>query len=327
MVRSAAAGPHPSADAARLAAADSAGRAARVCALSDCAITICRRQTSGAAPWGSARRSASCKASSCRPGPGSSACSRRESPSTIPQWLDHLFLSGEVVWGRLNPPRRDDDEPPSMAALTRVVPISLVLREELPLLLSPDRACQSGALRGGGQAVLDALTSRGALFFSELKVLTQLLPGHLEEALRELAASGLITSDAFAAVRKIVDGEKPTRSRRRTRGALHGVAAPIGRWSLFPGPVTASSREQYLDAWCRQLLRRWGVLFRDLLARETSAPSWQDLVGTLRRLELRGEVRGGRFVSRVAGEQYALPAAVELLREVRCSQPAASRGS
>ncbi len=239
-----------------------------------------------------------------------------------PQWLDNLFLSGEVVWGRLNPPRRDEDDKPSMAALTRVVPISLVLREELPTLLSPDRSPAAGAVRGGGRLVLDALASRGALFFSELKVLTQLLPAHLEEALRELAALGLITSDAFAAVRKIVDGEKTTRSRRRrSPRSLHGALAPIGRWSLFPGPVTAASGEQFLEAWCRQLLRRWGVVFRDLLARETSAPNWQDLVGTLRRLELRGEVRGGRFVSRVGAEQYALPAAVELLREAR--QPAA----
>ncbi|MBI3837656.1 MAG: DEAD/DEAH box helicase, partial [Planctomycetia bacterium] len=235
-----------------------------------------------------------------------------------PQWLDNLFLSGEVMWGRLNPPRRDKDEGPSMAALTRVVPISLVLREELPLLLSPDRLAQPPAVRGGARLVLDALSSRGALFFSELKVLTQLLPGHLEEALRELSALGLITSDAFAAVRKIVDGEKTARSRRRrSPRTLHGVAAPIGRWSLFPGPMASASREQYLDAWCRQLLRRWGFVFRDLLTRETSAPNWQELVGALRRLELRGEVRGGRFVSRVGGEQYALPAAVELLREAR----------
>jgi ATP-dependent Lhr-like helicase len=81
--------------------------------------------------------------------------------------------------------------------------------------------------------------------------------------------------------------------------------------------VAAPSREVYLDRWCRQLLARWGVLFRDLLARETSAPSWQDLVGTLRRMELRGDVRGGRFVSQVAGEQYALPSCVDKLRQAR----------
>jgi ATP-dependent Lhr-like helicase len=232
-------------------------------------------------------------------------------------WLDHLFMAGEVVWGRLNPPRRSEDEPPSTAALTRVVPISIFLREELPALLPPEREPPARAIRGGAEQVLEALTARGALFFGELKTATGLLPTHLEEALRELAALGLVTCDAFAAVRKIVEGNKHGRSQRRNGRVPTGVAAPIGRWSLFPGAVAAPSREVYLDAWCRQLLARWGVLFRDLLARETSAPSWQDLVGTLRRLELRGEVRGGRFVSQVAGEQYALPSCVDKLRQAR----------
>ena len=240
-----------------------------------------------------------------------------------PAWLDNLFLSGEVVWGRLQPPRRDEDERPSMAMLTRVVPISLVLREELPELLAPDHEPPSNSIRSGAGQVLSALSTRGALFFGELKAATGMLPGHLEEALRELAAAGLITSDAFAAVRKIAAGAKPARSRRRrVARTLHTASAPIGRWSLFPGALPAVSREKYLDAWCRQLLRRYGVVFRDVLARETSAPRWQDLVSTLRRMELRGEVRGGRFVSQVAGEQYALPAAVDRLREVRTATEA-----
>jgi ATP-dependent Lhr-like helicase len=234
-----------------------------------------------------------------------------------PQWLDNLFLSGEVVWGRLNPPRRDDDDKPRTAALTRVVPISLVLRDELCGLLSPDEAASAGPVRSGAAAVLEALASRGALFFAELKAATQLLPAHLEIALRELAALGLITSDAFAAVRTIVEAQRSTRSRRRPRRALHSPASPIGRWSLFPGPLRAAASAPYLEAWCRQLLRRYGVVFRDVLAREASAPSWHDLLPTLRLLELRGEVRGGRFVSQVAGEQYALPAAVDELREAR----------
>jgi ATP-dependent Lhr-like helicase len=235
-----------------------------------------------------------------------------------PEWLDNLFLSGEVVWGRLNPPRRDNDEKPSMAAMTRVVPISLVLREELAGLLAPEAAPPAGPIRSGAGVVLEALAGRGALFFGELKAVTHLLPGHLENALRELAAAGLITSDAFAAVRKIAEGGRSARSRRhRPRRALHTSAAPIGRWSVFPGPIRAASREQYLAAWCRQLLRRFGVVFRDVLAREASAPSWRDLLPTLRLMELRGEVRGGRFVARVAGEQYALAQAVDELREAR----------
>ena len=230
-------------------------------------------------------------------------------------WLDQLFLSGEVVWGRLNRPVRDEDAKPRAAAMSRVVPISLVLREELPALWNePDR--ERPSLRSGAAAVHDALASRGALFFSELKSAAGLLPSHVEEALRELAAQGLVTSDVFAAVRAIV-GDRHHHSRRRGRRPLHGPAVPIGRWSLFPGQIGPSSRNDHLEAWCRQLLRRWGVVFRDLLARESCAPSWHELVGTLRRMELRGEVRGGRFVSQVAGEQYALPGEVDRLRQAR----------
>ncbi len=238
-------------------------------------------------------------------------------------WLDHLFLSGEVLWGRVTAPRRDDQRP-SMAALTRVVPISFWLREQLSTLIAPDRTPWSGRLRAGAQSVLDALTSRGALFPAELKSMTQLLPDHLDEAVRELAALGLITSDAFAAVRRIADGKRSSRSRRRGNSA-HAVSAPVGRWSLFPGSLPDVSRDEYLDAWCHQLLRcRYGVVFRDLLARETAAPRWPDLVATFRRLELRGAARGGRFVSGVAGEQYALPEAIDLLRQSRERIAAAS---
>ena len=235
-----------------------------------------------------------------------------------PAWLDQLFLSGEVVWGRLNAPRRDEDQRPSAAALSRVVPISLLVREDLPGLLPPAAAPPAVPLRSGAAAALDVLRNRGALFFGELKTLAQLLPSQLEEALRELAALGLVTCDAFAAVRRFVEGQRHTsRHRRRSARRLEAAAMPSGRWSLFPGPVNAAARDEYLEAWCRQLLRRWGVVFRDLLARETSAPSWQELLPTLRLLELRGEVRGGRFVAQVAGEQYALPAAVDQLREAR----------
>lgn len=233
-----------------------------------------------------------------------------------PSWLDNLFLSGEVAWGRLNRPRRDEEKQ-TAAEMTRVVPISLLLREELPGLLSPEPA-EAARVRSPSASVLDALSRHGALFFAELRAVTQMLPGHLESALRELAAGGLITSDAFAAVRKIVEGRRPGRARRtRPRRALHTSAAPIGRWSLFPGPLRAESREQYIESWCRQLLRRWGVVFRDVLVRESGAPTWQEMVPQLRRLELRGDVRGGRFVSGVAGEQFALPNAVDQLREAR----------
>jgi ATP-dependent Lhr-like helicase len=244
-----------------------------------------------------------------------------------PAWLDNLFYSGEVVWGRLNPPRRDDEAKPSTAALTRVVPLSLAIREELAGLLSPDEAPPAAPLRSAAAAILAALETRGALFFAELRSAANLLGAQVEEALRELAAAGSITSDSFAAVRRFVEGRHHANSRRRaTRRALDGPAAPIGRWSLFPGPARAASREAYLDHWCRQLLRRWGVLFRDVLVREASAPPWHELLPRLRLMELRGEVRGGRFVGEVAGEQYALNEAVDRLRAARDQIEAGAAG-
>jgi ATP-dependent helicase Lhr and Lhr-like helicase len=243
-------------------------------------------------------------------------------PEYDPEWLDFLFLSGEAVWGRLRPPRRDADEGPSMTGMTRVMPITLALREDLPWLLPPDREPPLHAARAGAQQVLETLTARGALFFNELTRLADLLPAHLEEALRELAALGLVTSDAFAAVRKIVDGNRRGRDGRRRRRngraeRLHGSALPVGRWSLFPGQVDVPSRETYLDRWCRQLLARYGVVFHELLSRESAAPAWSELTPTFRKLEMRGEVRGGRFVGGVGGEQYALPSAVDILRQTR----------
>ena len=232
-----------------------------------------------------------------------------------PAWLDSLFLSGEVVWGRMNPPRRDEDARPSAAGLSRVVPISLMLREDLPALLPEANGAPALPLRSGAQQVLAALSDRGASFFGELVRATGLLPTHLEEALRELAAAGQITSDAFAAVR-VIAGEAKPRGRRRAR-RTNTAAAPVGRWSLFPGDVERAGPEAHVERWCRQLLARYGVVFRDVLVRETSAPAWHVLARVLRRMELRGEVRGGRFVAGVSGEQFALPESVERLREVR----------
>ncbi len=237
-----------------------------------------------------------------------------------PVWLDHLFLSGELVWGRLRPPRRDQEDGPGMAALSRNMPISLGLRENLSWLLSDERPDVNAFASGQSQEVLNALRARGALFFQDLKALTGLLPSQLEEALRELAALGLVSSDTFAAVRAI-DGHKSAntsaRLRRFAKMKVHRPASPIGRWSLFPGncePVEPTTR---IERWCKLLLARYGVLFRDLLAREPAAPPWWELARFLRRMELRGEVRGGRFIARVGGEQFAVESAVSRLRDLR----------
>lgn len=242
-------------------------------------------------------------------------------------WLDQLFQSGEVVWGRLHASGHSDSSPSSTAALTRAMPISLLLRldagwlthgaQPLPEAERVERGDGGAGMRGDARRVLEALTTRGALFFQELQVLLQLLPAHLESALRELAAAGLVTCDGFSPIRSFVSQQRGS-SRRRSSNGMSGTVAPVGRWSLFPGlvapPVPAEER---LERWCQLLLARYGVVFRDLLAREASAPSWTELVPILRRMEMRGSIRGGRFVSGVGGEQYALEDAIERLREAR----------
>ena len=233
-----------------------------------------------------------------------------------PQWLDHLFMAGEVAWGRLRAQKRDEANSKTAAAMTRSMPISLALREDLPWLLSGDRESLPANITTYGKEVLAALSERGALFFQELKAATSLLAGHIEDALRELSTLGLVTCDMFAAVRTIANKQSSRRSGRR-RLATPTVAAPAGRWSRFPGLIEEVTSEDRLERWCRLLLRRYGVVFRDLLTREAVAPPWHELVRVFRRLELRGEIRGGRFVTGVAGEQFAEEAAIGELRAVR----------
>jgi ATP-dependent helicase Lhr and Lhr-like helicase len=241
-----------------------------------------------------------------------------------PRWLDELSMSGELAWGRLCPPRRDLDEAPSGAGISRAAPISLVMRENLAWLLPPDRQPAESHCRAGAAAVLEALRQRGALFQHELMALTGLLPSQLDEALYELAALGLATADAFTAVRLIsgtaTDRRRAEKRRRVRRVRREFTVAPSGRWSLFPG-FLGKVDEQAATSWAWQLLKRWGVVFYDLLARESAAPVWGRIVQVYRRLEARGEVRGGRFIGGVAGEQYATPEAIELLRGVRDERP------
>lgn len=252
-----------------------------------------------------------------------------------PAWLDQLFLAGEVTWGRLRIPHRDDNQK-SRAAITRAMPISLVLRDALNWLVPRDQDPANDPANAGKEMApvghglssrahrtLEALRAKGALFFAELAAIAELLPTELEAVLRELAAAGLVTSDGFAPIRGMVTARQSNRQRQKGRTGINGVAtraiaAPSGRWSCFPGHLgPPPERDQHLENWCRLLLRRYGVVFRDLLTRETAAPSWRELVTAYRRMELRGDVRGGRFVSGVGGEQYADEAVIEPLRSMR----------
>ncbi len=193
-----------------------------------------------------------------------------------PRWLDELSMSGELAWGRLCPPRKDADDAPSGAVITRAAPISLVMRENLGWLLPGDRPSAEAHCRGNALTVLEALRQRGALFQHELLAVTGLLPAQLDDALHELAALGLATADAFTAVR-LISGTATDRRRVEKRRRLHRLrrdhtVAASGRWSQFPGFVQPADEQQAVTSWAWQLLRRWGVMFGDLLARETAAP-------------------------------------------------------
>jgi ATP-dependent Lhr-like helicase len=232
------------------------------------------------------------------------------------QWLDQSFASGEIAWGRLQPPRLTDDSRGQV--LTRVSPISLLRRADLGWLLPPERNVPIGFARWDAQATYEALASHGALFFEDLLGVTKLLPSQLEDALRELAALGLVTSDGFAAVRGLSSKSRHAvgrRAKRVKRGKT--TYSQGGRWSRFPPFVQHVSSEERAERWAWLLLRRYGVMFRDLLARESVAPAWRELLPVYRRLEMRGEIRGGRFVGGVAGEQFAMPEAVERMRKHR----------
>jgi ATP-dependent Lhr-like helicase len=241
-----------------------------------------------------------------------------------PLWLDELSLSGEVVWGRLRPPSRDDADGPSSVGLTRVMPIALAARQDLAWLLPVERPTDEIPLRGNAGEVLEVLTSRGALFYHDLLGQTSMLPGHLDAALYELAAQGLVSSDAFGAVRALTSDERQRAARVRLRTRKRrkvGASTMAGRWSLFPGHTPAAALEDRNQRWAWLLLKRWGVVFRDLLERESCAPPWGAVAALYRRMEARGEIRGGRFVSGVGGEQFALPDAVEKLRLTRDQKP------
>ena len=238
-----------------------------------------------------------------------------------PQRLDELFAAGDVVWGRLQPPRQTEDG--RWRVLTRIAPISLARRADLAWLLPTEREVSPGFARWDAQTVYEALSTHGALFFDDLLAATQLLPAQVEEALRELAALGLVTSDGFAAVRATIVKHAPASRRAALRTSKHGsrrrraACAQSGRWSKFPPFVAPVEAEERVERWSWLLLQRYGVMFRDLLARESLAPSWRELVSVYRRLEMRGEIRGGRFIAGVAGEQFGLSEAVDRLRRLR----------
>ena len=238
-----------------------------------------------------------------------------------PAWLDRLCHDGEVAWLRLTPPARHDADGPG-AAPSKATPIAVVLRADLPWLLAAARAGTEPVepTVGATAEVLEVLARRGACFAGDLAAATRRLPDDVERGLWEGVARGLIMSDGFGAIRAKVSGARrptrPMRFRRAGRGAA-ATSSSAGRWSLVPAADGDLDPDEVAEAVAEQLLHRWGVVFRDLASRDDLRLPWRDIQWALRRLEDRGLVRGGRFVAGFGGEQYALPAAVEQLADVR----------
>jgi len=249
------------------------------------------------------------------------------------EWLDGLCLSGEVAWGRLSPRADDAEDVPRGRGLSpsRATPITMTVREDLPWLLRAARGDRVPAMPGPGPThdVLAALAERGALFPPDLAASTGRSPGEIEEALWEGVARGLVTSDGFRAVRSLLARRLASAgfagfasSRRSLRRAGQHATRAGGRWSLLPPAAAGCDPDELAEAVAEQLAVRWGVVFRDLLARENIAVPWREVLWAFRRLEARVLILGGRFVNGFSGEQYAHPDAVEVLRQVR-KQPRA----
>ncbi|MFN7923923.1 MAG: hypothetical protein U0Q16_27730 [Bryobacteraceae bacterium] len=233
-----------------------------------------------------------------------------------PEFLDELCLSGDVMWGRLSPHPALEEDDGKRVRPTRMVPISLLLRDDVDWLADPAGIAEPRGLSHPAQDVLAELRQTGASFFNDLVRGAHRLPSEVEDALWELVAAGLVTADGFENLRALID---PKRRKGEGRGRTSRPRHAAGRWALIRYRKDAVTPEQRIERFARQLLERWGVVMRDLLARETLAPPWRDLLLALRTMEARGEIRGGRFVAGFSGEQYAKPEAIELLRGVRRS--------
>ncbi|HUJ49137.1 MAG TPA: DEAD/DEAH box helicase, partial [Bryobacteraceae bacterium] len=235
-----------------------------------------------------------------------------------PEFLDQLCLAGEVMWARLSPHPAFEDPEPRRVRPTRTAPIAIFLRESAEWLTPPEASTLAPVFSHPAREVLTEIEQRGASFFADLVRSTGRLASEVEDGLWELVAAGLVTADGFENLRSLVD---PKRRRGEGRGKYARPRHAAGRWALVRHSHGVRALEARAAFFADQLLQRWGVVFRDLLARESLAPPWRDLLPVLRRKEAQGEIRGGRFVSGFSGEQFARPEALDLLRAVRRSDP------
>ena len=252
-----------------------------------------------------------------------------------PAWLDALCLSGEVVWARLTPPSvaraaaneagNERNERTRGAAPVRNTPIALMRRKNLAIWNSvfPQPSLNELSFSTTTAAVHDYLTTRGASFFSDIVDGTRLLRAQVEEALAELVANGLVISDSFTGLRALLtpsSRKTHAAARRKHRQPTYEMSS-AGRWSLLKREVDKTKSIEHdadtAEEIARILLKRYGVVFKRLLEREGIALPWRVLLRIYHRLEARGEIRGGRFVGGISGEQFALPEAVGMLRAIR----------
>jgi ATP-dependent Lhr-like helicase len=265
-----------------------------------------------------------------------------------PHWLDQLCFTGRVGWGRLSPRQNQNGRPSSPV---RSSPVSLFSRENLADWLELCGSPSTAENAPDTEQVLETLSQKGALFFGELVKETGLLPSRVEQALGELSAQGWVTSDSFEGLRALLMPQDKRASftdvERRRRHKTVASVEFAGRWSLLRNrssrceeayfsskrederlltsaatkiletPSAETIRENAIETFARVLLRRYGIVFRRLLERESLRVPWFELSRLYRRLEARGEIRGGYFVSGVSGEQFALPEAIGLLRSIR----------
>jgi ATP-dependent Lhr-like helicase len=255
-----------------------------------------------------------------------------------PRWLDALCLSGAVGWGRVSPhpawfsadqPNGEGATRPRRVIPTNAAPITFYIRETagwLPHALAQqcvEEEKLAAALSSHALLLRTLLRQRGACFANDIQRVANLTRQQTQHALWELATAGLAAADGFDQLRACMDPRR--RSTIAEAPNMRLARSSAGRWSLLseelhaaPTAIEQARRtDAALESFARQLLARYGILFRDLLTRESNAPKWRDLLNILRRLEARGEIRGGRFLSGFGGEQYALPEAVESLRAAR----------
>lgn len=250
--------------------------------------------------------------------------------------LDRLCSTGRILWLRLNHERvRNDGRSNTRSALLRNTPITLLERRSREIWMRTQATpVPRDKLSSTGRQVLDSLLQQGASFFTDIISHSGLLRTQGEEALAELASCGLVTSDSYAGLRALITptAKRPGfghRYRQQRRVAEAAGIEEAGRWSLLMPPVAAQDNKQtgwiktdpeVLNHIAYTLLKRYGVVFRRLLEREDGLPPWRELLYAYRRMEARGEIRGGRFVEGFSGEQFALPDAVGLLRNQRNQQ-------